>query len=276
MQYLEVKFSIKPYEPWGDVLSAELGEIGFESFIEEDGQLLAYVDNDTFSEEALVKVDTLNNSDVEISYSKKLMEQKNWNKEWESNFEPVYVDDKICVRATFHKSEPQYPFEIIIEPKMSFGTGHHATTHLMLASMMKEQFEGKSVLDMGSGTGVLSIFAAMRGAKPVYAIDIDEWCSINAKENAERNKVELDIIHGGKEKISDLKVDVILANINRNILLDQLELYGNALGNGGILHMSGFYLSDVDTIVDKAENCGFSFIEKHSKNDWATVKLIKR
>ena len=180
MQYVEVKFLIKPYEPWADVLSAELGEIGFESFIEEDGYLLAYIEAPDFSKEKLKQVDSLNNSDIEIKYSEKVLEQQNWNKEWESNFEPVYVDDKICVRATFHKPEPTYPYEIIIDPKMSFGTGHHATTHLMLSAMQKTDFADKSVLDMGSGTGVLAIFATMRGAKPVYAIDIDEWCSINA------------------------------------------------------------------------------------------------
>lgn len=276
MQYTEVKFSIEPYEPWADVLSAELGEIGFESFIEEDGFLLAYVDESLFSEDALKNVDTMKMDDVEVSYSTKVLEQQNWNKEWESNFDPVYVDDQICVRATFHQPEPQYPYEIIIDPKMSFGTGHHATTHLMLSQMQSVDFKGKSVLDMGSGTGVLAIFAAMRGANPVYAIDIDEWCSINARENAERNGVEfIEIMHGGKEKIPGMKVDVILANINRNILLDQLELYARALNDHGILHMSGFYQEDVESLVNEANKYGLKFISQKSRGDWTTINLVK-
>lgn len=276
MQYTEVKFSIEPYEPWADVLSAELGEIGFESFIEEDGFLLAYIDESLFSEDALKNVDTMKMDDVEVSYSTKVLEQQNWNKEWESNFDPVYVDDQICVRATFHQPEPQYPYEIIIDPKMSFGTGHHATTHLMLSQMQSVDFKGKSVLDMGSGTGVLAIFAAMRGANPVYAIDIDEWCSINARENAERNGVEfIEIMHGGKEKIPGMKVDVILANINRNILLDQLELYATALNDYGILHMSGFYQEDVESLVNEANKYGLKFISQKSRGDWTTINLVK-
>ncbi|UTW65939.1 50S ribosomal protein L11 methyltransferase [bacterium SCSIO 12643] len=276
MQYTEVKFSIEPYEPWADVLSAELGEIGFESFIEEDGFLLAYVDESLFSEDALKNVDTMKMDDVEVSYSTKVLEQQNWNKEWESNFDPVYVDDQICVRATFHQPEPQYPYEIIIDPKMSFGTGHHATTHLMLSQMQSVDFKGESVLDMGSGTGVLAIFAAMRGANPVYAIDIDEWCSINARENAERNGVEfIEIMHGGKEKIPGMKVDVILANINRNILLDQLELYATALNDHGILHMSGFYQEDVESLLNEAIKYGLKFISQKSRGYWTTINLVK-
>jgi len=276
MQYTEVKFSIQPYEPWADVLSSELGEIGFESFIEEDGFLLAYIDESVYSEEAIKNVETLNTEGVTVSYSTKVLEQQNWNKEWESNFDPVYVDDQICVRATFHQPKPQYPYEIIIDPKMSFGTGHHATTHLMLSQMQVVDFKGKSVLDMGSGTGVLAIFAAMQGANPVYAIDIDEWCSINARENAERNGVEfIEIVHGGKEKIPGMKVDVILANINRNILLDQIALYSEALNESGILHMSGFYQDDVESLVNEANNHGLKYISQKSKGDWTTINLVK-
>ena len=277
MNYIEVKFEIKPFEIWSDLLSAELGEIGFESFLEEDGLLKAYVEIDTFSEEKLKNIDTLNNDAVKVSYSFKELEQQNWNQQWESNFSPVYVDDKICVRATFHPAEPQYIHEIVIDPKMSFGTGHHSTTHLILSSMLSIDFEGKSVLDMGSGTGVLAIFAAMQGAKPVYAIDIDEWCSVNAKENAERNGVEhIQISQGSKEQIDGIKVDVLLANINRNILLDQMEAYGNALNDNGELHVSGFYSADVDVLVEEAKKHGLNYVSSHSKNDWTTIKFEKK
>jgi ribosomal protein L11 methyltransferase len=277
MNYIEVKFEIKPFEPWSDVLSAELGEIGFESFLEEEQVLKAYVEKDVFNEDLLKKVDSLNNSNIEITYSYKELAQENWNKQWESNFSPVYVDNEICVRATFHPVEPSYKYEIVIDPKMSFGTGHHSTTHLILSSMRGIDFQGKSVLDMGSGTGVLAIFAALKGAKPVYAIDIDEWCSINAKENAERNDVDhIHISQGSKEQIEGLKVDVLLANINRNILLDQLETYANALNDGGELHVSGFYSSDVNILVEEAKKFDLLYVSSNSKEDWTTLKFDKK
>ncbi len=277
MSYIEVKFTLSPFDPWSDLLSADLGEIGFESFVVEEEHLLAYVEKDIFKEEAIKEVDTLNNADVLVSYEYKELEQQNWNKEWESNFRPVFVDDEICVRATFHEAMPQYKYEIVIDPKMSFGTGHHATTHLILSAMRSIDFKGKSVLDMGSGTGVLAIFAAMKEAKTVYAIDIDEWCSINAQENAERNSVGyIQISQGGVEKIPGLKVDVILANINRNILLNQLAAYSEALLADGELHISGFYVSDVNVLVEEAEKNGLEYVSQNTLNDWTTVKFNKK
>ena len=277
MNYIEVKFDISPFEPWSDLLSAELGELQFESFLEEDNLLKAYIEKDLFDENKLKETDTLNNEMVKVSYSFLELEQQNWNKEWESNFNPVYVDDEVCVRATFHKSEPSFPYEIVIDPKMSFGTGHHSTTHLMLSSMRDINFENKSVLDMGSGTGVLAIFAAMKGAKPVYAVDIDEWCSINAKENAITNGVDhIQISHGSKEQIGDLKVDILLANINRNILIDQMPHYGKVINSGGELHISGFYSADVEILVQEANKNGLDFVTSNSKNDWTTIKFNKK
>lgn len=276
MNYIEVKFTISPYDPWADLLSADLGELGFESFIENNGHLLAYIEKDQFNESAIAQTETYENDDVLISFEWKELEHENWNKQWESNFSPVFVDDEICVRATFHETQPSYKYEIIIDPKMSFGTGHHATTHLVLSSMCDIDFQGKSVLDMGSGTGVLAIFAAMKGAKPVAAIDIDEWCSVNAQENADRNGVpEIAIFQGGKEKIEGYHVDVILANINRNILLDQMEEYAKALNQGGELHISGFYSHDVGVLVEEAKKHQLNFESQKSLNDWTTVKFRK-
>lgn len=277
MNYIEVKFSIAPYDPWADLLSAELGEIGFETFVEEDGHLFAYVQNDVFDESKMNSIDTLNSDDVLVSYEFKELEQENWNEKWESNFQPVIVDEDVCVRATFHEPHPECKYEIIIDPKMSFGTGHHATTHLVLSAMRAIDFTEKSVLDMGSGTGVLAIFAAMKGANPVYAIDIDEWCSVNAKENAERNGYpQIQISQGGKEKIGGLRVDVILANINRNILLDQMQDYSLALVDGGELYISGFYASDVDVLVEEARKNGLEYVKHNSLNDWTTVTFVKK
>ena len=277
MKYIEVKLNIVPFSPWSDLISDELGQIGFESFMEEDGLLLAYCEEDIFSEDALKTVDTINNPEVKVSYEYKKLAQENWNKEWESNFQPVFVDNEICVRATFHEKDDSYKYDIVIDPKMSFGTGHHATTHLILSEMRNIDFKGKSVLDMGSGTGVLAIFAAMKDAKPVYAIDIDEWCSINAIENAERNNVShLRISQGGKEAIGNLKVDIVLANINRNILLDQMTNYYNALNANGQLFISGFYAADVKVLVEKAESLGFTYVSQNSMNDWTTVNFSKK
>tara|TARA_R110002050_G_scaffold141251_2_gene266360 strand:+ start:64458 stop:65291 length:834 start_codon:yes stop_codon:yes gene_type:complete len=277
MNYFEVKFSINPFHPWSDLLSAELGEIGFESFVEEEEHLLAYVEADLYDESAIRAVDTLNNEDVLVSFESKELAQQNWNKEWESNFEPVYVDDEICVRATFHQPEPNYKYEIVIDPKMSFGTGHHATTHLILSAMRNIDFNEKSVLDMGSGTGVLAIFAALKGAKPIYAIDIDEWCSVNAIENAARNGVDfIQISQGGKEKIAGLMVDVVLANINRNILLDQFEAYAHALHAGGQLHISGFYKEDVPVLVAEANKNNLEYVRQNSIGEWTTVMFYKK
>jgi ribosomal protein L11 methyltransferase len=278
MNYIEVNFEIKPFEPWADLLAAELGEIGFESFVEQEpNTLLAYVTQDQFSEEKIREVDTLQSAEVEVKFTWKELVQQNWNKEWEANFDPVFVDDEICVRATFHEDQPNFKYQIVIDPKMSFGTGHHATTHLMLSSMRAIDFTGKSVLDMGSGTGVLAIFAAMKGAERIEAIDIDEWCSINAKENAERNHVpQIVIKQGGKEAIGDLKVDVLLANINRNILIDQFADYARVTKSGGELHISGFYGTDVPVLNEAAEKHGFVFESKNELNKWTTVKYLKQ
>lgn len=277
MNYIEVNFKLSPFEPWSDVLAAELGELGFESFLEEDGLLKTYVTKDVFNEELMKGCSTLQNDSVQVSYTFQELEQQNWNKEWESNFSPVYVADQICVRATFHDEEAQYPFEIIIDPKMSFGTGHHSTTHLMLAAMLEIDFKGKSVLDMGSGTGVLAIFAAMRGAKPVYAIDIDEWCSVNARENAAANGVGfIQISQGDKEDLEGLKVDVLMANINRNILIEQMDAYAKVINFGGELHISGFYQADVSILVEEANKHGLVYVKKKSMNDWTTVKFKKK
>jgi ribosomal protein L11 methyltransferase len=277
MNYIEVAFSISPFEPWADILASELGDVGFDSFVEENGVLLGYIPENVFDEAAMKTVESFDNDLVKIDYTFREMEQENWNQKWESNFEPVFVDDEICVRATFHPDFPEYPYQIIIDPKMSFGTGHHSTTHLMLSTMKSMDFENKSVLDMGSGTGVLAIFAAMKGATPVYAIDIDEWCSINAQENVERNNLKgIHISQGGKEKIAGMKVDVILANINRNILLDQIEEYANALPKNGILIMSGFYDADVDILLEEAKKNEFEFVSKQLRNEWANLVLRKK
>src|SRR5690606_35835021 len=196
-----------------------------------------------------------------------------WNQEWEKNFEPIEVDGKCTVRAPFH---PQKNFEdeIVIEPKMSFGTGHHETTFMMLQFILENDFEDKSVLDMGCGTAVLAILAEMRGASVLDAIDIDEWCFENSKENILKNNCENISVHlGDASLLREKSYDVIIANINRNILLNDMEIYSNSLNGGGDLYVSGFYSEDLPIIKTCCNNLGFEFVENKEKNKWVAAKF---
>ncbi|MEO0902266.1 MAG: 50S ribosomal protein L11 methyltransferase, partial [Bacteroidota bacterium] len=211
--YIEFKFDIEPREPFSDILMAELGELGFESFVETESGVLAYILESDWQEGMLNDLFVLQNSDVHISWTQKNIAQQNWNAEWEKNFHPIHVDGVCAVRAPFHSPE-NVQYDIVIEPKMSFGTGHHETTYMMLKRILDLDFSGKTVLDMGCGTGVLAILAEMKGAGKVDAIDIDEWCYINTKENIERNRCEnIDAFQGDVGLIKEKKYDVILANI---------------------------------------------------------------
>ena len=187
--YLEYTFKVDPLQPTSDILIAQLGEAGFESFVENEDGVLAYIQKKDWSNELLEAVAILKNENFKIDFHLKEIEQENWNATWESNFNPIQVDDVCVVRAPFHE-KPHGTYDIVIEPKMSFGTGHHETTYMMLQHILDHDFKDKSVLDMGSGTGVLAILAAMKGAKSVDAVDIDHWCYVNAKENVTRNNCE--------------------------------------------------------------------------------------
>lgn len=274
MVYLEYNFKITPAQPATDILIAELGEAGFESFVENDSGLLAYVLKSDWEEGVLNDLFILQNTDFKITWSSKEIVQQNWNAEWEKNFHPIKIGDECMVRAPFHDPE-NVTYDIVIEPKMSFGTGHHETTHMMLQHILDTDFEGKSVLDMGCGTGVLAILAKMKGAKSVDAIDIDEWCFLNSKENVERNDCnDIDVYQGDSSLLADKKYDIILANINRNILLEDIPIYANCLNTGGILFLSGFYLEDLDTISSKCSACSLEFEKKLEKNNWISTKYV--
>ncbi|RNC65378.1 50S ribosomal protein L11 methyltransferase [Proteiniphilum sp. X52] len=256
MRYIQLQFNCEPNtEVLTDVLSAQLGEIGFESFVRTETGLEAYIPLPVLS---LEKVDQLLSDfplAAEITYSHSEMEDKNWNEEWEKNyFQPVVIDDRLCIHSSFHKIGGEFRYSILIDPKMSFGTGHHQTTELMMRELLKMDLQGKSLLDMGCGTAVLAILASMRGAGPVTAIDIDEWAYRNAMENARLNGIgNIHLLQGGAELLGEERYDVILANINRNILLRDIPAYTRVLNRNGVLMMSGFYKEDIPAIRAAAE-----------------------
>lgn len=272
--YLEFNFKIKPLQPWNEILMAELIEIGFDSFTEEYDGILGYIQKDLYKEEDLKSIPLFQNDDVEITYSYDEMPNINWNEEWEKNFSPINVEDQVLIRAEFHEPNPSM-HEIVIQPKMSFGTGHHPTTHLMIQQMLDMDLENKKVLDMGCGTSVLAIFAKQKGAGRTVAIDIDEWSVENSKENAERNQVELDIELGTADNLGKEKFDVILANINRNILISDIPTYVSVLEDGGKLLLSGLCFFDVDDILEVCTEQNLKLEKKIQREEWVSLLLSK-
>ncbi len=272
--YIGYHFSIEPKEPATEILIAELGETAFESFVETDNGLSAYVQKDLWNEDILEDIYILKSGEFKIEYTFEEIEQVNWNEEWEKNFEPIDVDNTCRVRAPFHeKKDVQY--DIVIEPKMSFGTGHHETTFMMIQHLLETELEGKKTLDMGCGTAILAILAEMRGAQPIDAIDIDNWCYLNSIENAERNNCSHITVYEGDAALLEGKTyDVIIANINRNILLADMQQYKDSLNAGGILLLSGFYEEDIPAIDASCTEKGMKFVKKLSRNNWVSLKYV--
>jgi ribosomal protein L11 methyltransferase len=272
--YIGYEFKVKPIEPGVEILVAELGDAGFESFVETEEGVSAYIQKEDWNEAILEDIQILNSSEFEIAYSFSEIEQVNWNEEWEKNFNPITVDGLCTVRAPFHE-KPNTKFDIIIEPKMSFGTGHHETTHMMIQHLLKTDFTNKSVLDMGCGTGVLAILAEKKGAKPIDAIDYDNWCYLNSLENVERNHCShITVIEGDANALKGKRYDVIIANINRNILLNDMHAYVSSLNKNGILFLSGFYNDDIPAIQSECEKHKLKFEEKLERNNWVALKFL--
>lgn len=273
--YFEFQFTIEPVQPASEILIAELGYLGFESFVENDNGITAYIPVEEYEDDLLANVHILQSEEFEINYTINEIERLNWNEEWEKNFTPIMVDDICSVRAPFH-SKTDVEFDIVIEPKMSFGTGHHATTHMMIQHILKNQWENKAVLDMGCGTGVLAILAALKGASPVDAIDIDNWCYLNTLENITRNDCEhINVEEGGAELLEGREYDMILANINRNILLRDLPVYEKCLRPDGNLFLSGFYKKDLPVMEKACKEIGLFYVEHFEREDWVAVKFSR-
>lgn len=276
--YTQVNLSIIPFEEYlSDILASSLGEIGFESFEVIDNQLIAYIQTEMFDVKELNNIMIDFPFDAQITYTTEEVASVNWNEEWEKHyFEPILINNQCVIHSSFHQNIPQAEFDIVIDPKMSFGTGHHETTSLMIAWILKMELEGKMVLDMGCGTAVLAILAAKRGAGKLLAIDIDPWCTENSAENIVKNDVPyIQIQTGGAELLVGLQFDIVIANINRNILLNDMKAYTNCLSSGGELYMSGFYVEDIPMIQAEAEKNGMKFIGYEEKNRWVAVKTVK-
>ena len=270
--YIEYNFTFSPKEPISEILIAELGNVGFESFVETENGVTAYIQKTDWNAEILADVFVLNSDEFSIEYNQNEVPQTNWNAEWEKNFEPIQVDDLVSIRAPFHEN-PNLKYDIVIEPKMSFGTGHHETTHMMVQHLLQLDLENKKVLDMGCGTGILAIFAEMKGAKPLDAIDIDNWCYENSIENVTRNNCEnISVYEGDATLLVDKKYDVIIANINRNILLMDMKVYTNCLQEGGILLLSGFYEQDIPVIDAEVSKYGLKLEKFIQRNNWVALK----
>lgn len=278
MQYIQVQFHAHPStEIIADILAAQLAEIGFETFVALEDGLEAYVPATLFSAE---KMDALLSGfpiEADISWVSHVMEDKNWNEEWEKHyFEPIVIGDVCCIHSSFHPMEGTYDYRILIDPKMAFGTGHHQTTGLILKEILSMDLRQKTVLDMGCGTAVLAILASMRGASTVTAIDIDEWAYNNALENVQLNRVEhIRVWMGGAELLGEETFDVIFANINRNILLSDIPSYSHVLNKQGVLIMSGFYKEDITPIRLKCEEEGLIFSHFTEMDQWVAVTFVK-
>lgn len=274
MNYFELSCTTTSPEH-SEVLTVQLAELGFESFADSDNGFKAYIQESLYNKEVECQIAGLQ-SNIPFKHTLRLIKDENWNREWEKNFPPINVDDKCYIRASFHSPVPEIPYDIIINPKMSFGTGHHETTCLVISEMLRSDLKNKVVCDMGCGTSVLAILASKLVAESVLAIDIDDWAVENSVENIDTNKVQGIVVKkGGAQLLAGNTFHVILANINRNILLSDMEKYVQSLDKQGILIMSGFFDIDVPVIKSRAEALGMISVNSKLKNKWAMLSFIK-
>lgn len=270
--YIELAVTVSPLEPFRDLFIAQLGAVGFESFSETEEGFAAYILKEDYI--ASAAMEQMQWDGVTVSVKEQEIEQVNWNAEWERNFNPIEVDGRVYIRAPFHAERAGFEYAMLIEPKMSFGTGHHQTTHMMIQWLLETPSNHAVVLDMGCGTGILGILAGMRGAKSVHGIDVDTWCIENTLENAQRNGVAMTADLGGSEVLSGT-YDLILANINLNVLLADIAHYEKALRKGGSIFFSGFYEDNVPTLRAAAEALGLTFEGVKAREQWRSIKMVK-
>ena len=278
MEYLELKLAINPREPYAEILTYHLSEIGFDMFEDTSDGLKAYILAQNYDENNLLQLlKEQSNTSCTVQHEITHIPWKNWNEEWESNFQPEVIADTIYVRAEFHPSNLGYKHELVIQPRMAFGTGHHPTTAQVMELMLSIDFKNKSVLDMGSGTGILALLALQLGAKSALAVDNDDNAVDNSRENAIRNELpQMEALVGESSTIAERKFEIILANINRNIILNDLPFYATMLFRNGILVTSGYYTQDLKIIREKASSLGLKYVKHIVKNDWCCAEFIKQ
>jgi ribosomal protein L11 methyltransferase len=275
MYYTRLEITCQP--EFSDLLIAELAEIGFDTFMETENGVEAFVEEEKYDKPALQLIKEKYAALAPVVFSFDKIQKQNWNEEWEKNYEPINVEDQCLIRAEFHKPHRQYPYEIIITPKMSFGTGHHQTTYLMVKSQLSIDHKNKRVMDAGCGTAILSVMASKLGAAEVEAFDIDEWSVINGNENIEINKCEH--IHLQQGKITEVKIngkfDIILANINKNVLLDEISIYSDFMNEQGLLLLSGFYTHDIPDLLKESSKYNLKEVKRDERETWASLLLKK-
>lgn len=281
MKYIEVSFTVTPQsETACDIIAALTAELGFESFVPFDNGTIGYVPASLYDEQSVAEVlADFPMPDTAVVFSAREMEDKNWNEEWEKNFfEPIVVDNRCVIHSTFHKDYPEALYDIIINPQMAFGTGHHQTTRLIISYLLDIDLTGKTVLDMGCGTSILAILASMRGAKALTAIDIDEWCVNNSIDNLELNNISnIKVFQGDASSLAaEGPFDVIIANINRNILLADMQYYVARMNEGAEIYFSGFYESDLPMIQAEAERLGLTFLSHRVEKEWTAAQFVLR
>lgn len=275
MDYIEIKIEFKTMEPWREVVMSDLANLGFESFVDTKLGLDCYIAEPNFTEDMLMAFN--NYSEHIIGYELTTIEDENWNAKWEENFDPVFVEEKLAIVAPFHKGDFDQEMIVKIQPQMSFGTGHHQTTWLASKKMFSLNLAGKDLLDMGTGTGVLAIVGEKLGCKSVFAPDIDEWSFNNAIENVALNDCsKIEVVLGGDELLEGKTFDVIIANINKNILIQHFPRYAKSLKSGGTMLNSGFFTTDKNDLVAEAEKFGLVFESIESKDEWALLEFKKK
>lgn len=276
--YVEVRYDLNPCnETYTDVIAAILADCGFESFVPDETGLTAYIKKEEFTPES-IQISDLLPFDCEMKVSSNVIEGQDWNAEWEKNyFKPIVIGNECVIHSSFHTDIPKCRLDIVIDPKMAFGTGHHATTSQMAERIMASDMNGKKVIDMGTGTGILALIAAMEGAKEVIGVEIDPAAHVNALENIALNShPEIDIRLGDVKCIEGIAdADLLLANINRNIIVGDIDKYARALKSGGKMFLSGFYTEDIPIITDEAAKYGLTLEDAMERDRWACISLIK-